>query len=332
METIMKNKNVLVTGASGFIGSHLTKELVKQGANVSILTLYDDKINNIRLSKIWDQLTRVEADIRNLDSLKVLKQEQFDVVYHLAAYNHVGDSFRHVSESFDVNGKGTANLLESCSNVKQFVYTSTSEIYGLQQSVPFREECNPQPLSPYAIGKYAGELYCRMKHEMNQFPVVVLRPFNTFGPFQTTKAVIPEMIINCLLNKEIKTTEGKQTREFNFVKNIVEGFILAGLKKNAVGKVINLGSATEISIKELVTNIHRLSGSKSQLKIGALPYRPTEIWRMFCDNKRAKEILEWEPRISFEEGLTKTIDWYRRYIEVVYKDNSPLASLSETSE
>ena len=324
---MINNKKVLVTGASGFIGSHLTKELISQGAKVSILTLYNDKINNIRLAGCWEDLNVIEADIRNLDSLKVLKEYDFDIVYHLAAYNHVGDSFRHISESFDVNAKGAANILESCSNTKKFIYISSSEIYGFQSEVPFKENFNPKPISPYAIGKYAGELYCRMKYQTNSHPIVILRPFNTFGPYQSTKAIIPEIIINCLLNKEIKTTEGKQTREFNFVSNLIDGFILAAENNKAIGKIINLGSGHEISIKDLVTTIHKFSNSKSELKIGSLGYRPTEIWRMFSDNSEAKKVLGWKPKISFEDGLKITIDWYRKYIATYY--GGSLSKLSD---
>jgi len=147
----------------------------------------------------------------------------------------------------------------------------------------------------------------------------VLRPFNNFGPYQSEKAVIPEIIINCLLGREIKSTEGKQTREFNFVENIVDGFVLAAKKDKAVGEIINLGSGKDISIKDLILNIHKMTNSNSKLSIGSLEYRPTEIWRMFCENEKAKRILGWEPKVSFEEGLKKTIEWYKSYIELYYR-------------
>src|SRR3989344_2654076 len=323
---MIKNKKILITGASGFIANHLARRLYNCNNEISILTLYNDKINNIRISDIWDNINIIEGDLRNLDSLKQLKNLDFDLIYHFAAYNHVGDSFKHINEAFDVNGKGTANLVES-SNFKQLVYISISEIYGYQKEVPFKEDFNPRPLSPYSIGKYAGELYCRMKYHMNNTPVVVLRPFNAFGPYQGTRAIIPELIIDCLLGKTIKTTRGEQTREFNFVSNLVDGFILAGENNKAVGQIINLGHGKDIAIKDLAILIHKLSESKSKLKIGSLPYRPTEIWKMFCDNSKAKKILGWKPKISFEEGLKITIDWYKRYTNLYHKKESDLLSL-----
>src|SRR3989338_6704694 len=160
---MLKNKKVLVTGGAGFIGSSLVRRLVEEKADVSVLVRYNSKIDNVRLSPLWEKLDIIEGDIRNTDSLKQLEKKGFDVVFHLAAYNHVGHSFTHVSECFDVNAKGTANLLDAFQGDCRFIYTSTSEIYSLQETVPFNEEMNPRPISPYSISKYAGELYCRMK-------------------------------------------------------------------------------------------------------------------------------------------------------------------------
>ena len=321
-----QNKKVLVTGASGFIGSHLTRRLCNEGADVTILTLYNDIINNIRINDLWNNLNIIEGDVRDLDSLKQFKKHDFDVVFHLAAYNHVGDSFTHITQNLDVNGRGTPNVLES-TNFGRFVYMSTSEIYGLQKQVPFKEDFDPSPLSPYSIGKYTGELYCRMKMQVENKHITVVRSFNNFGPYQSQKAIIPELIINCLKGEEIKTTEGKQTREFNFVSNIVDGLLLAAEKKEALGEIINLGSGEDISIAELAKKIHEFSNSKSELKIGALEYRPTEIWKMYCDNTKAKEILDWKPNTSFDEGLKITIDWFRRFYEIYYGKESQLTKL-----
>ena len=324
----MKNKNILVTGGGGFIASHLTRRLVNLGANVSIITKYKSLIDNVRIADVWDKINVIEADIRNIDSLNQLKELKPDIVYHLAAYNHVGHSFTHISECFDVNARGTANLIEACKGCSRFVYISTSEIYGYQKEVPFREDFNPQPISPYSISKYNGELYARMKYHQNKYPVVILRPFNNFGPYQSEKAIIPEMIINCLLGKEIKSTEGNQTREFNYVENIIDGFIMAARKDEAIGEIINLGSGQDIPIKELILKIHKLTDSNSKLNIGSLEYRPTEIWKMFCDNSKSRSILGWKPEISFEEGLKKTIRWYKDYIDLYYKRDRGLPRLS----
>ena len=196
--SLLASKRVLVTGGSGFIGSHLTRRLVGAGAQVGILTKYNSIVDNVRLVDIWNDLTVVEADIRNLDSLRQIAQFAPQVIFHLAAYNHVGDSFTHVSEALNCNVQGTANVLEAYDGYERFVYTATSEVYGHQEQVPFEEGMTPQPISPYAVGKYGGELYCRMKTEGADQRIAIVRPFNAFGPYQSTRAVIAEMILTCL--------------------------------------------------------------------------------------------------------------------------------------
>lgn len=322
----MKRK-VLVTGGAGFIGSHLVKRLILKGSDVSVVVRYKSINDNIRLSSVWDQITPIEADLRNIDSLRQFKDQSYDVVFHLAAYNHVGDSFLHVNEALVSNAVATANLLEFLPEFERFVYISSSEVYGCQKEVPFQEDFLPAPISPYAIGKYAGELYSRMKRLQSGQEIVCVRAFNAFGPYQSEKAVIPEMIIKCLKGVSVETTEGKQTREFNYVENLVEGLIAAAEVKPAHEGLINLCSGEEIAICDLVQKIHQLSNSSSKLKIGALPNRPTEIWRMSGSSHRAQELLNWKPKISFEEGLIKTIEWFKRYYELFYKRDSQLNQL-----
>lgn len=320
---------VLVTGGSGFIASHLCRRLAGEGARVFVLTKYNSVIDNIRLADLWDRITPIEADLRNSDSLKKIRDLRPDIIYHFAAYNHVGDSFANVSEAIDVNSKGTVNLLDAYEDYGRFVYISSSEIYGFQRMVPFSEDAPPFPISPYSVGKYAGELYARMKWHVYKKPIVILRPFNAFGPYQSPRAVIAELIIKCLKGEDIVTTKGIQTREFNYVENLVEGFILSGIKRKAIGETINLGSGREIAIKELVKKIHALSGSSSRLRIGEMAYRPTEIWRMAADNRKAKRILGWAPKVNLEEGLVKTISWYRRFNEAFSDSASILYKLCQ---
>lgn len=309
----LKGKKVLVTGGSGFIASHLVHRLVKDGAQVIVMVKYNSVIDNVRISDIWNKVSILEADLRNPDSLKRLNQIKPDIIYHFAAYNHVGDSFDNVSEAIDVNCKGSVNLLDSYEAYERFVYISTSEVYGHQLECPFTETQTPFPISPYAVGKYSGELYARMKRHVFQRPIVVIRPFNAFGPYQSPRAIIAELIMKCLNGEAIDTTAGAQTRDFNFVDNLVEGFLLAATNERAIGEIINLGSGQEITIAELVRLVHRLSESTSALHIGALPYRPTEIWRMQADNRKAAELLDWHSRISLEAGLVQTIEWFRRF-------------------
>jgi len=287
------------------------------GAEVSVLVKYNSIVDNVRLADIWDKLNIIECDIRNIDSLQQIKEIKPNIIIHMAAYNHVGDSFNSVNEALNSNSLGTANLFEAYQDYELFIYTSTSEVYGYQDNIPFVETMRPNPISPYSIGKYAGELYARMKVEQQNKPVAILRPFNAYGPYQSTKAIIGELIIKCLKGETIKTTKGEQTREFNYVSNIVNGFIsVIQNPDKAIGKVINLGCGNEIKISDLVRMIHNFTNSNSKLEIGVLDYRPTEIWRMFADNKLAIKNLNWEPIVNLEDGLNKTIDWYKKYLEV----------------
>ena len=314
----MKGKRVLVTGGAGFIGSHLVKRLIKMGAKVTITVKYRSLIDCVRLCSVWDDVETVEADLRNIDSVLAMKPSRFVCVFHLAAYNHVGDSFLHVQESMMSNVLATANLMEHGPGYERFIYTASSEVYGWQESVPFQEENVPHPISPYAIGKYAGELYARLKAHQRKGAIICLRPFNTFGPYQSERAVIPELIIKCLRGKPVETTQGRQTREFNYVDNIIDGFIAAAQVEEVPEGPINIGSGKEITIRDLVWKIHRICGSTSKLKIGALQDRPTEIWRMGADNQLAQQLLNWCPRISFDDGLSKTVDWFRSFLEMYY--------------
>jgi nucleoside-diphosphate-sugar epimerase len=311
----MKGKRVVVTGGSGFIGSHLVHLLLERGADVTVIARYGNVMKNERLRDCWEDIRIVEADLRNRGALAGLREFAPQVVFHLAAYNHVGQSFQQVEECFDVNAKGTANLLDSCDGIEKFVYMSTSEVYGKQDEVPFVETMTPEPISPYAITKYAGELYCRMKQRIKgETSIVIVRPFNVYGPYQSTKAVIPELIIGCLMGRPIRTTRGEQTREFNYVSDTVAGLIKAAECESRIDGVINIASGHDVAIKDLVRKIAELTGTASLLEIGALPDRPTEIWRMYADNTRAREILDWQPSVGLEEGLRRTIEWFREYL------------------
>ena len=159
----MREKTVLVTGGAGFIGSHLVRRLVQEGARVTVVVKYRSMIDSVRLAPVWDDIEVVEADLRNLDSARSLANVSYDVVFHLAAYNHVGDSFTHVQESILSNMLATANLMEAGLEYERFIYIASSEVYEFQEEIPFTESSMPFPISPYAVGKYGGELYAKMK-------------------------------------------------------------------------------------------------------------------------------------------------------------------------
>jgi len=307
----MKDKRVLVTGGSGFIGSHLVRQLLDLGARVGVTVRYGSLVKNVRLSEHWNCIDVIEADLRNRGALQAVTKFDPEVVFHLAAYQDVNRSFAQVEECFDVNAKGTANLFDACTAAGKFVYIATSEVYGSQATVPFVETMRPNPGSPYAVTKYAAELYCRMKQRIAPDRVVILRPFNAFGPYQSTKAIIPELILKCLRDEAIEITAGEQTREFNFVTNLTEGMIQAAEHPEPIDGPMNLAGGEEIAIRDLVVRIAELTESRSSLKVGALPYRPNEIWRMCGDATRARQLLGWTPRVGVEEGLRLTIHWFR---------------------
>tara|TARA_A100001015_G_C14907329_1_gene678893 strand:- start:159 stop:1139 length:981 start_codon:yes stop_codon:yes gene_type:complete len=322
-----KNKKVLVTGGAGFIGSHLTKNLVHLGAKVSVTVKYKSIIDSPRLLGVWDKINVIEADLRNPDSVRNMSKIKFDFIFHLAAYNHVGDSFVHINEAFQANLNSTINLMNSGPKFKKFINISSSEVYGYQKKLPFDPANIPDPQSPYALSKYVSELYGRLKFKESRLNVVSIRPFNTFGPYQSEKAIIPEIIIKCLLNEEIKTTKGMQTREFNYVQNIIDGILLCAKKINYVNQPINIGSNKPIKIKDLVKKIHKASKSNSKLKIGALKYRPNEIWKMQANNKFITKNLSWKPKISFDDGLVETINWYKKFTNIFLNKKSSVSRL-----
>ena len=313
------SKKILITGGSGFIGSHLARKLVKLGHKVAITTKYKSIIDNVRIIDIWSKVKVIETDLRNLDSFNNLKKLKPDIVFHLAAYNHVGDSFLHVNETISSNLLSTTNLLDHGPKFKKFIHIGSSEIYGLQSRIPFNVDETPHPMSPYAIGKYSSELYSILKSRQTGNKIICIRPFNTFGPYQSEKAIIPEIIIKCLLGKDIVTTPGEQTREFNYVDNIIEGLLIISVKIKSFSKPINLGSNSPIKIKSLVRKIHKISNSKSKLKIGKKSYRPNEIWKMQAQNDFVLKKIKWKPKIQLDEGLDISIKWYRSFIQRNYK-------------
>ena len=326
----LRGTRVLVTGGAGFIGSHLVKRLLAEGADVTVQVKYNSVIDSVRLAPIWKDIRPLEADLRNPDSLVQIQTIAPEIVFHLAAYNHVGDSFRQVDESVGSNAQGSTHLLEAYEGYERFVYVSTSEVYGYQTEAPFREDMTPAPLSPYAVGKYSGELYARLKWRSLKRPVVIIRPFNAYGPYQSTRAVIAETILTCLQHRPLVTTSATQTRDFNFVGNLVDGFILAAATPGIEGQTLNVGSGQDISIRDLVFKIRDLSGSQSDIRIGGLPDRDGEIMCMRADSTRARSVLGWSPAVDLDKGLALTIDWYREYLQVFESAQSPLWALGRS--
>lgn len=311
--TLPAGARALVTGASGFIGSHLVKRLIDDGVEVHALTSAVSSLLSVRLVHMRDKITLHEgslSDRRAMDELVATARPTH--VFHLGAYTHVGKSWYRVDECIDVNVAGTANLLQALegSGYERFVNIGTSEIYG-DVAVPFREDMAVSPVSPYSVSKYAAECLCRVFEQGHGWPIVLLRPFNAFGPGQTPDRIIPEVIVRALRGQDLRMTQGRQTREFNYVEDLADGMIRAAVIPDIEGQLFNLGCAEDVSIRDVTTKILELMGNPVQAHFGALPERPTEIWEMRCDNTRARTILGYAPRHTLEDGLRKTIDWYR---------------------
>ena len=266
-----------------------------------------------RLVDLRDSITLHEGSLTDRSAMDVLATTaKPDYVFHLGAYTHVGKSWERVDECVQVNVQGTVNLLQALAprGYERFVYTGTSEIYG-DVEVPFREDGPVNPISPYSVAKYAGERYCQMFVQGRSWPIVMLRPFNAYGPWQTPDRVIPEIIGRAVRGEPVRMTQGRQTREFNFVEDLADGFVRTATAEGVVGEVVNLGCGEEISMRDLASTLLRLMGDPVTVDFGALPDRPTEIWRMRADNTKARDLLGWTPKVSLEDGLRRTIAWYR---------------------
>ena len=308
----LRDARVLVTGATGFIGSHVVRRLAAEDVELHVLTSTVSSVYPVRLVEFRDRVVLHEGNLTDRSAMDaVVARARPTHVFHLGAYTHVGKSWQRVDECVQANIQGTVNLLQALDGTgyQRFVYTGTSEIYG-DIDVPFTETASVNPISPYSVSKYAGERYCRMFHKGYGWPIVMLRPFNAYGPWQTPDRVIPEIIGRALRGDELKMTQGRQTREFNYVEDLADGFVLAGTVEGIEGELFNLGCGEEVSMRDLATTILDLMGNPIEPQFGALPDRPTEIWRMFSDSTKARQRLGWKPRHSLAEGLAKTIEFY----------------------
>lgn len=300
----------MVTGGSGFIGSHVVKALLDGGHEVAIISRDRSKEDNHNLDDVWGDIHVYEADLRNRDSLRRAKAFRADTVFHLGAYHHVGESWRHVEEVFDVNAKGTANIVDTLMpDGGRLVYVSSSEVYGLQPSTPWTETMMPNPQSPYAVAKYSGELYCHALKRTGK-DIRVVRPFNVYGPGQSPRAVIPDLTLKFLAGEVVKTTHGEQSREFNYIDDVVRG-IIAAAKCQPYDGPVNLACGKDITIADLVRKIMSFAGARGGKWDASLPYRPNEIWKMAACGGRAQVVLGWSPRMEFDRGLSKTVNWYK---------------------
>lgn len=309
-----KNLNVLVTGATGFIGSNLVRVLLQKGAKVSILKRPESSV--WRLKDIITRIKIIEADLRNKHQLQLtLKKEDFRVIFHLAACVKREPSVSLVKENLETNVFGTINLIDCMlkQNIRSFVNTGTCDEYG-DNPIPFHEKQRENPLSPYSASKVAATHYCQALTRITGFPVITIRPFLTYGPYQTGEMLIPSVINSCLKSLPIQATLGQQTRELHYISDIVDGFLLAATNKKAIGEIIDLGTGEEHTVKEVIEMIVKLTDYRLKWELGDLPYRENEIFRFLCRGEKAKNLLKWQPKISLKDGLVKTIDWQKKFL------------------
>lgn len=311
-------KNVLVTGADGFIGSHLCENLVQKGCNVRALSQYNsfNFWGWLEDSKYLRDMEIVNGDLRDSFFCENLTQG-VDSIFHLGALIAIPYSYEAPQSYVDTNIQGTLNLLHCAkknANLEKFIHTSTSEVYGTAQYVPIDENHPLQPQSPYSASKIAADMLALSFYNSFSLPVVIARPFNTYGPRQSARAVIPNIIIQILNGKqEIKLGDLTPTRDFNFVLDTCEGFIEIANSDKTIGEVINIGSNTEISIEDTFKLIKKLTNSNAQIVSDKERIRPknSEVFRLKCDNSKLKSLTNFMSKYSFEEGLKITIDWFK---------------------
>jgi len=307
---------ILVTGAGGFIGSHLCEELVKRGHNVRALILYNSRNNWgwLENSPLIGGMEIVTGNVRDYDSVKSCLQD-VDLVFHLAALIGIPYSYISPLAYIKTNLEGTYNICQAAAELgtKKVVVTSTSEVYGTARYVPIDEAHPLQAQSPYAATKIAADQLALSYYRSFGLPVAVARPFNTYGPRQSTRAVVPTIITQILgENKTVRLGSLIPTRDLNFVRDTVKGMICVGFSEKCTGEIVNLGSGSEISIRDLVKMIENISGIKAEIEIDPPRIRPeaSEVERLLCDNKKAVTLTGWQPQFTLEEGLRETIEWF----------------------
>jgi NAD dependent epimerase/dehydratase len=313
---------ILVTGADGFIGSHLTEELVRQGYNVKAFVYYNSFNSwgwlDTSPERIKKELEVFAGDIRDPHGVKEA-MKGCDVVLHLASLIAIPYSYHSPDTYVDTNIKGTLNVLQAARelDIQKVVHTSTSEVYGTAQYVPIDENHPLQGQSPYSASKIGADQMAIAFYRSFETPVAIIRPFNTYGPRQSARAVIPTIITQIASGKrKIKLGSLHPTRDFNYIKDTVNGFISVMKHDQSIGEVINIGSNFEVSIGETAKLIAEVMGVDIEIETDDVRIRPekSEVERLWADNSKAKTLLGWEPKYGgkegFKRGLKETIEWF----------------------
>ena len=319
----LSKKSVLVTGAGGFIGSHLTEHLVDIGANVRAFVRYNSRNDWSMLELLarekLDKIEVIMGDLKDADAVRHATKE-VDIIFHLGALIAIPYSYFHPRETIETNILGTLNILTATkeNSIEKLIHTSTSEVYGTAKYVPIDENHPLQGQSPYSASKIGADKIAESFYHSFDLPVAIIRPFNTFGPGQSARAVIPTIITQALTKEKIFLGSLHPTRDYTYVKDVVEGFIKVTESPKSIGEVINIGSNFEISIRDLANKIISLAGKNAEIITDIVRVRPqdSEVERLWCDNTKAKRLLGWEPNISLDEGLKRTIEWISKHIDL----------------
>jgi dTDP-glucose 4,6-dehydratase len=317
-----QGKKVLITGAGGFIGSHLVEKLAQSGAEVRAFIRYNSRgdpgLLSLLSKGILDKLEIIPGDLRDLQAI-ISASKDMEIIFHLGALIAIPYSYKHPAEVVESNVIGTMNVLLAGreNGVSRIVHTSSSEVYGSAVRVPIDETHPLQGQSPYSASKIGADKLAESFFYAFNLPVVTLRPFNTYGPRQSARAVIPSIIIQALTLKKIRLGNLDTYRDFTYISDTVEGFLCAGQRSDIEGKTINLGVGREIQIRELVDKIFSILGQQVPIEVEQIRLRPlkSEVTRLLSDNRLAGQILDWKPKVDFIEGLSKTIEWIASHKE-----------------
>lgn len=316
----LNNKNILVTGADGFIGSHLVESLIDEGAKVKAFVFY-----NFSNSWGWldtfpkEKLEQIEVfpgDIRDPNGVRKV-MENIDMVFHLAALISIPFSYHSPDSYVDTNIKGTLNILQAAKDLKtkRILVTSTSEVYGTAKYIPIDEIHPLQGQSPYSATKIGADRIAESFYRSFNLPVTIVRPFNTYGPRQSARAIIPTIIIQLLKGfDKIKLGNLNPTRDFNYVKDTVAGFIAIAKSDNTIGEEINIATQKEISIGELANELIKQINPKAKIITDDVRLRPekSEVERLLGSNEKIRKLTEWKPKFTLSEGLNETIQWFKK--------------------
>jgi dTDP-glucose 4,6-dehydratase len=330
MKNYWTNKKVLVTGAGGFIGSQLVERLVEEGACVRAFVHYNSRADpgllRLASSETIARLELISGNLCDPDAVhKAVDDRQY--VFHLGALISIPYSYLHPFEVAETNLMGTLNVLIACRDlsVERLIHTSTSEVYGTALRTPIDETHPLQGQSPYSASKIGADKLAESFFCTYKLPVVTVRPFNTYGPRQSARAVIPTIITQALTNRQICLGSLEAIRDFTYVTDTISGFLHAASEDNVEGCTFNLGTGTEISIGCLAEKIIQKVGTAIKIQVDPMRLRPerSEVMRLLADNSFARERLGWRPTVSLDEGLEKTIRWVKenlnRYRVGVYE-------------